>query len=298
MACGRPDYDAAKPAILSRPEAPRTTSTAPPPSAAPSSEPAPPLAPSPLVFEEVGSELARACDPKGLPPESAAIKDARKEALDRAQKCRRAAMTTELDGYLAPLKQSDEKRYHAYMAHQAEWNRYVDAACWINEESYWSNLDAGTRDDGAHRGLPTLTCKNGVYTERFFFARARAKDDAASLATWIVGSQARGLIAKKNAAKLLTQVSVLLARESADAGDGDAAAPDAGSLDSGARRLEHAETNRLAYRIKDIQYFPTTLAKQTCDAWPELASELGGVAPCLEKMAVYYFAYVPYGKTY
>lgn len=294
-ACSHPDYGAA---ALSRAD---SSAAARPALDATTSDPAsdePPLAdasiePSPLTFEEVVGALAQLCDEQ--PP-----------ALDKSLACRQAAMTAELERLFA-LDAGDAPR-QSFSWHQAEWARYADAACWLAEESFWMDFDAGTRGDDTNRGVAWITCKGSAFSERLYFARALANGEAASLAHWAESSAERGEIARKNVAKMRGQVDHLISRDAASRGDGDASAgPHDAGIDAARRPADHTfnihaldadEKKRFAAKLLVVQFAPGALARASCKLWPELSNAFGGEPACREKFELYYFAQAQYGKTY
>jgi hypothetical protein len=256
-----------------------------------------------LTFEDVVGALAQLCDQD--PPR-----------LDKTTECKQSAMTAEMERLLSPAKQESDERYRALAQHQAEWSRYVDTACWLSEESFWLDFDAGTRGDDTNRYTAALTCKGSAYTERLFFARAIASNDVEALARWAEESAGRGGIARTYVAKMRWQIEQLVNRDALpdggalDAGPSDASARDATVQEAGAapprpkdatfnvHALDPDEKKRLASKVIVVQFAPANLARSTCKLWPDLEASLGGEEACNQKLSLYYFAHASYGKTY
>ena len=242
-----------------------------------------PLPHAELVFADVTREVAARCD---VEPKGTSV-GAQRDALQASLACRKAALKEAWTAAVNAAAGDDEKRKKALVRHDAAFGIYVEAACWLGEESFFTNYDAGTRGDDTSRWVPSLVCKNNALSERLFFARALAAGDATAMAAWVHETEARGAAVRARLARMRAQVEELRARAPAEG--------DAGRDDAGARRLGGNDPAAQKQKLARVEWAPIALAKETCELWPELAAKVEGGA-CKEKLAAYYFAHVTYGK--
>jgi hypothetical protein len=196
-----------------------------------------------------------------------------KAELEKAGQCVRRKMVADLDTVLVPLKTSQPARFKALMAEQADWNRYIESACFIEEERMWVDFQTGTRDDGTMRSLPYLGCFSSGMTERLLYARSLAAGSTAVLARHIESKQADG-------AKVKTIVADIATRSAAFAKSPPPKPADA---------VSEADFPRIQKESEAMQKRTVSLAKAACSGWPELATALGGATSCEAKAELYFY---------
>jgi hypothetical protein len=277
FACGRTTQTNADPqkAAASAP-----TSTAGAPSSAPEENAAP--RPTAVIrFATVADELAKRCASKTAPETNM---DVKAQAVEQ-NRCRRTAMTAQLDLFLRPLKETDAVRFKARMAEQAEFNRYADGACWVAGQSAWVDFEQGTREDDNLRWARVTECESDIYTERFFYAHVLRANDVAAIAKRVVALHDRGQRAKRDLERMRDRGADLANR-----------AIPAYKAGSGLPLpLTRAERVELQTKIAAALDAPPSIARATCSAWSELAAALGGATACSSALALYYYAPPLYG---
>ena len=254
-------------------------STAPPPPA-PSAKPAPSAAPSashavakrklkpPRSFEQLRAELDKKC-PAKLDGNNLEMK----EESEKASQCVKKRMIADLDTVLLPLKSKDPDRFHALMKEQADWNRFIESACFIEEERMWVDFDTGERQDGTMRSLGYLGCMSSGLTERELYARELSTGGIAALVKRIEERQADGAKVKIVIANIAAKVA------------GFVKTPPPKSPDA----VSEADFPRIQKESEAMQTRTVSLAAETCNGWPDLAKALGGKDACLQKAELYYY---------
>lgn len=193
-----------------------------------------------------------------------------KLAAARANECRRKRLLADLDALLVPMKASDPRRFKALMKEQAEWNRAMKKACDLEEERAWVDFDTGDRSIGSYASLTRLECQNQAITERILYVRTLAAGKPGALAKRIGEVQANGVRMKQIAADILQRSMTF------------ATTPPSSPTAWTDWSEVVASTGHFIGATK-------SLAKSTCQAWPELEKALGGKEKCLSKTEAYYY---------
>lgn len=225
---------------------------------------------APKSYEALRAELERKC-----PMETKDTNVEQKEAFSDSNECLRRTMIADLDAVLLPLKKADAAKFEALMKEQAEWNRAVEVACDLEEERFWIDLVTGGRDDGTLRSYAYMGCMEGAYTERILFARSLAAKDLGPLVKRIEATQKDGEEAREQLSHL---------RKTAEAFVLVPPAPPDG--------MESADWKSIGESGEKVAASAVSMAKSTCEAWPDLAKALGGRGACEAKMELHYTAQV------
>lgn len=222
---------------------------------------------APKSYAALKADLDKKC-----PVESKDTNVEQKEAAAKAIECLRKKMIADLDAVLVPLKKSDETKFKALMKEQAEWNRNIEVACKLEEERFWIDLATGGRDDGTMRSYTYLGCLSGAYTDRILYAQSLAAGKLPPLVKRIEETQKDGAEVKRVLAEIKNTA------------EGFVKSPP--KLEAG---VESADWGMIASSCEKVATASASMAKSTCEAWPDLAKELGGKDKCAAKVELYYF---------
>ncbi len=240
------------------------TSTATPAATASANKPA---RKAPKNYAALQAELAKKC-----PVAEGANNIEQKEAFAKSIECQKKKMTADLDAVLLPLKASEPAKYSSLMKEQAEWNRAIDKACALEEERMWVDFATGQRDDGTYRGYTYMGCYSQAYTERTMYARSLGAGKIGPLVKHIEETQKTGAEVKDAIADI--QKRSLVFQGAPPAVEDGFSAPDwKGILDEAGHVMGATKT----------------MAKSTCETWPDLEKALGGKEKCLAKAELYYY---------
>lgn len=223
---------------------------------------------APKSYDALRAELEKKC-----PTEAKDTNLEQKEAVAKAVECLRRKMIKDLDDVLVPLKKSDETKFKALMKEQADWNRNVDVACWLEEERSWLDLASGGRDDGTMRSYAFMGCLDDAYTDRILYARSLAAGKIEPLVKRIEEKQADG----RGVREALTALKAAAAKFTADKPKVEPP-------------LMEADWKRVGESAENVGGASAMMAASTCSAWPDLAKALGGKEGCTTKVELYYLA--------
>ncbi|MFO0550097.1 MAG: lysozyme inhibitor LprI family protein [Polyangiaceae bacterium] len=230
-----------------RPPGSATASAPATPTSAPTSAP---TAQSALSFVAAGEELDHKCP--------MAEKDSNiemKEEGMRVIECKADLVKKAVERVEQKLA-GDTAALAAFKAEQASFDRYMNAACELEEERAWIDLWTGQRDDGTMRGYATLGCRGREIQERYFYLGARAADRADLVAARITEVQADGARSK----------AAIVEIEKAAAGWEKNPPP---KSDESPVTADWKHIHELAVLL--LKSAPE-LAKATCDGWSKLGS--------------------------
>ncbi len=173
--------------------------------------------------------------------------------------CLQRAMNQALDQVIVPLKKKDRAEFKAWMALQADYNRWLAEACAVVEEAHWVDTATGERSMGTGYGSAEQQCRQRQYAWRGFYASAWARGDWKAL-TQAQEAYAQGASRSQEALRQY-QEQVQAAAERAPVHTEPSDTP--------VHRLKKGEWMPYLARLKRAASAPRELAKHQCARRPK-----------------------------
>ena len=159
------------------------------------------------------------------------------------------------------------------------WERLIAASCNVSEESAWIDLDEGVRYHGTMYGFATLSCQRDSYTHQRYLRRAVASGDPHTVVAFARAHEGydRWLDGELDAMK--SKLTQSLAQPQPTEPDMLITQP-----------LTAGEREQLSDSLTSVEHDAETLARDLCQAWPDLRSASGG--RCVALMQAGFSRYV------
>lgn len=153
------------------------------------------------------------------------------------------------------------------------WHELGISACHVDDDLRWTSGDL--RGAGTMRRVTYAACFSGNAVASLYWLEAFARDD--------VSVMARHLRLQLPAGKHAERLQALLERDAARLAKSapEVPTPD-GACDSCS--LGDATFRKMSVELRALRQRASSLASALCQAWPELAGELGGVMSCQDLM--------------
>ncbi|QSQ20688.1 hypothetical protein JY651_36455 [Pyxidicoccus parkwayensis] len=154
-----------------------------------------PDAPVSAYLEAACAEEVRAKGPQD--PDAEPTTADMRNAEDARVACSKKAMEKELDAFLVPLKKKDPAAFKAWMALQADYNRWTSASCDIDERL--------SGEGGSMAGFTEMACAQRARSHRAWFAKQLASGDLKPFWTVVDAMQSKGKAGVQEVAKQLAE---------------------------------------------------------------------------------------------
>jgi hypothetical protein len=197
----------------------------------------------------------RACPPPRQTPDSNVEM---KFAEQQRSECLRKAMNKALDRVLVPLEKQKPADFKAWMALQADYNRWTADACAAVEEAHWVDLSTGERSMGTGYGLTESQCLQRQYAWRGFYADAWARKDWSALEQALQGFSEPARNARASLQAYRSRVRQAASRAPAHVEESDLPV----------RPLSQSDWKPFTERLERAAAGPEALARRQCALLP------------------------------